>query len=136
MIRLKVAMTLLYLDQQVDEGKFTADMFLKDEHVAIGEHYIPITQMPLCEMHFHSNPVQLVEEVIALTAGVNWRRQGRRPLRCGDIVCRGADPWVVLKRSDVTATNTENGVIPLRLWPNYGIHFLNNATVELKELIR
>lgn len=136
MIALEKAMTLLYMQQDVDEKLFSAERLLHAQDVSLREHYIPMTQLPLAEMRFEQNPVQLVEEVIAMTAGVNWRRQGRRPLRRGDIVCRGKDPWVVLKLSDTKGlVQGRNAVIPLHLWPNYGIHFLNSVTSELQELM-
>ncbi len=134
MIRLSKAMTLLYIGQHVVDT-FTSDTFLQGQPISLDDNYTPITQIPLAEMCFSGTPVELVEEVIALTAGTNWRRQGRRPIMRGDIVCRGADPWVVLKRDEITIKNTRNAVLPLRLWPNYAIYYLDSVDAELKERI-
>jgi len=134
MIRMSKAMTLLYLNGDNDEEEFMSDKLLTKDQLDLYGHYLPMTQVPLVEMRFYKNPVQLVEEVIAMTAGVNWRRQGRRPARRGDIICRGTDPWVLLKRSEITVQDTRNAVIPLRLWPNYAIHFMGSVTEQLKGL--
>jgi hypothetical protein len=134
MIRLNKAMTLLYLSTG-NTGNFTSDTFLTNQEVVLTENYVPMTQMPLAEMRCGEHPVQLVEEVIAMTASTNWRRQSRRPLHCGDIVCRGTDPWVLLNRKEITIPCDGRGVIPLNLWPNYAIYFLDSVTDELKELI-
>jgi hypothetical protein len=133
MIKLTSAMTLLYLGQHVADG-FTSDTFLQGQPISLRDNYTPITQIPLAEMEFGGTPVELIEEVIALTAGTDWRRQGRRPIMRGDIICRGADPWVVLKRDEITITNTSNAVLPLRLWPNYAIYYLDSVDMELKEM--
>ena len=137
MIKLSLAMTLLYMQQTVDEAEFDPVKLFTAKKISLRDNYLPMTQVPLVEMEFYKNPVQLVEEVIAMTAGVNWRRQGRRPLRRGDIVCRGEDPWVVMKLSDVEGLATaKNALIPLHLWPDYGIHLLGSASSELQELMK
>ena len=127
-------MTLLFLVHDAKEG-VTSDTFLQEVAVPLTENYVPMTQLPLDEMRFGEHPVTLAEEVIALTASTNWRRQSRRPIMRGDIICRGADPWVVLKRSEITIPTAGKPIIPLRLWPNYAIFFLDNVIDELQQLI-
>ena len=134
MIRLSKAMTLMYLTEK-PRNVFTSDTFIQGERISLRDNYTPITQMPLAEMRFGGHPIQLAEEVIALSASTDWRRQGRRPLMRGDVICRGEDPWVLLKRSEITVKIPANAVLPLRLWPRYAIAFLDGVTEELKELM-
>ena len=114
--------TLLYLS---DKAYFTTA-----DNVNISDYYLA-RRMPLAEM-FGKNTVDLAEELIEMTVSVDWRRQQRRPIMCGDIMCHGAEPWVYVKY-DKVKDKEDVTMFRLKTWPDYAIKALPLNSV--KEII-
>lgn len=91
--------------------------------------YCLIRQMPTAEM-FGRDIVELAEELIQLTVSADWRRQNRRPVMCGDIICKGLDPWMYVRLEDLDDQTHKFSLVRLTAWPNYGLISLPRKSVE------
>lgn len=118
------AMSLLYLADNVafDVHKMFAGVWTP-------EWYYLVRQMPLAEMR-GVDVLELAEELIQLTISADWCKQQRRPVMCGDIVCRGRDPWMYVKTEDLDKTTSRFSRIRLVAWPDYSVVSLPRDAVE------
>ena len=87
--------------------------------------YYLIRRLPLAEM-LGTTPIDIAEELIGITTGVDWRSQHRRPIMCGDIFFQGDQPWVYVRRKEFETqfqptSGAEYLSLPLKAWPNYAI---------------
>ena len=115
--------TLLYMS---DKKQYNPDAPVEHD-----DYYIT-RQMPKREM-FGTNTVELAEGLIEVTTSVEWRRQQRRPIMCGDIVCEGLDAWMYVLHDDVKDQADTEKALQLRAWPRYAIKRIPSDS--LKETI-
>jgi hypothetical protein len=116
--------TLLYLSDDIDFG--SSMLTMKDWDP---EWYYVVRQMPTAEM-FGADIVQLAEEMIQMSVSADWRRQQRRPIMCGDIICKGNDPWMYIRFDDMDIPMKDASIVRLTRWPNYGLISIPRKTVE------
>ena len=115
--------TLLYLG---DKSRYNPEAEVNHENYYISR------QMPIREM-FGKDTIELAEELIAITTSVEWRRQQRRPIMCGDIMCEGLDAWMYVPVEDLDSQDDLVGnpaVIQLRAWPRYAIKQITSDSVR------
>lgn len=64
------------------------------------DDYLLTLSIPIMEMTA-KEPVNMMEELMAMTASAEWQGQFRRSPACGDIMRYDTDHWMLVKKSDI-----------------------------------
>lgn len=101
----------------------TCTLYMKQE-----DKYYPVRGFPVAEM-LGRTEVELADEWIEITNGVEWREQGRRPVREFDVMQLGDVQWMYIKTSDVIKHFNYTGAVvqQLQAMPYYSIGRLVSA---------
>jgi len=104
--------TLLYLDDKIE---YNAQAYADDDWSS--DWYYIVQLIPRLEMLGKNEP-EIFEEFIQQTSTGEWLEQERRPIRCGDIICFGNQPWMLAQEDKVLQSLPAH---KLQVWSDYRI---------------
>ena len=107
---------LLYLDDNV---AYELSTFLAD--VWNSQLFYKVAELPKAEMAWAEATNEFAEELIGFTNSLNWRIQGRRPIRCGDILYTDFQPWLYIPADDAIDYSYIGQIKYFSFWKDFAI---------------
>ena len=94
------------------------------------DDYLLSLSVPMVEM-LTKDPVNMIEELIAMTSEQDWKERLRRTPVCGDIMRYGNEHWMLVKKSDLKHLMiSEKGFVVLPERKTYAIVHIPESQID------